>query len=48
MKWAGMKSLDGSYMPKKKYVLESLSNKNDDGRSFKQIANIIDKVWDRL
>lgn len=48
MEWAGIKTADACYKAKRKYNPENLAQKNDEGRSFKQIANIIDKVWDRL
>jgi len=47
MKWSGVCSADGD-LPKKRSGIASLANLNDSGRSFKQIANVIEKHWETL
>ena len=43
MRMAGMKSDDGNYRK-----VMSLANQNDQGRSFKEIADIIETHWQKL
>jgi len=46
-KWAGMSSQRGEFIDSKGRSI-SLTNLNDIGRSFKQIANIIENNWEKL
>lgn len=51
-KWAEMKSLTGDYFSsptyKKGLMRKRLSYQNDVGKSFKEIADIIEKNWKKL
>ena len=50
-KWAGMKSRDGSHLPRMGYPERrnrNLSGLNDNGRTFEQIADVIEEHWEEL
>lgn len=48
-KWAGMQTSDGCiHEHETDYDMDSLSDQNDQGRSFAEIANVIDKYGEYL
>lgn len=47
-KWAGMKRPNGRYNYTGDLKYDTLSSKNDDGASFKTIANLIEKYMEEL
>ena len=47
-RWANMKSRFGDFYIQHGGYFKSLSHMNDDGHSFKKIANFIEKNWENL
>ena len=47
-RWAGIKGRLGEFDVMDEGHYKSLSNMNDDGHSFEEIANFIEKNWENL
>jgi hypothetical protein len=48
--WSGMQSTDGRFMYEDKgiSIMNTLATLNDNGKSFEEIANVIEENWEQL